>query len=64
MSGMLNKKQVASKYWPVTSQSPCVFDFSSMIGRPLKINGDDGILVTFKGTGTGAKYVITFEGEE
>jgi hypothetical protein len=62
--GMANQKQVAAKYWPVTSQSACVFDFNQMIGRPLKINGGDGILVQFKGAGTNAKYVITFEGEE
>ena len=62
--GMANQKQVAAKYWPVTSQSACVFDFNQMVGRPLKINGGDGILVQFKGAGTNAKYVITFEGEE
>ena len=64
LGGMLNQKQIAAKYWPVTSQSPCVFDFNQMVGRPLKINGDKGILVQFKGPGTNAKYVITFEGEE
>ena len=64
LGGMLNQKQIAAKYWPVTSQSPCIFDFNQMVGWPLKINGDKGILVQFKGPGTNAKYVITFEGEE
>lgn len=64
LGGMANPKQIAAKYWPVTSQSACVFDFNQMIGRPMKINGGKGILVQFKGTGTNAKYVITFEGEE
>ena len=64
LDGMANKKQIAAKYWPVTSQSACVFDFNQMIGRPMKINGGKGILVQFKGAGTNAKYTITFEGEE
>jgi hypothetical protein len=64
LTGMANRVVVASKYWPVTSQAQCVFDFNALIGRPLKINGGDGVLVDFDGTGTNADYVVNFEGEE
>jgi len=66
LGGMATKLVIAARYWPITSQSSCVFDFGQLLGRPLKIKGGDGVLVRFTGpTGaTTSLYTITFAGEE
>ena len=59
---------IASKYWPITAQAPCIFDFNQLIGRPFKVVGGKGIAVTVDTVHMSATaaslFTVTLEGEE
>ena len=64
--GISGQVVVSEKFWPITAQSSCIFDFSALIGRPLKINGGGCLLVRFTGPAgaTNSKYTVVVKGEE
>ena len=62
--GLSNEVAIAHKYWPITTTSPCTFDFGGL--TRLKVNGGKVLAVKVTGPAGAAttQYNVTIDGTE